>query len=115
MKNLEQYLLEVAEREKSATPGPWHVVDETEAHKYSISFWDIDSQGQECPRSDRSNNRRYTVSPEKNKSGWETDSGHHSYCLYERDAKFLAHAREDIPKLLTIIKKLKAESFQKNE
>lgn len=84
---------------EAATKGPWFAVNGDE--KTGPRIWDQAAcavGGNLSPESEES----WTVSTRPGAAGWNTDGGYSSYAIGRPEAEFIAHAREDVPKLLAI-------------
>jgi len=85
MTTIEQRLREIEERASKASPGPWRAIREASADETACGY---DLYSLDGPT-------------------W-LEEGDYAY-LARNDAEFAAHARDDIPWLLSLIRELDAE------
>lgn len=78
MSKLEKYLAEVEARVNSATSGPWECVENSVSHDFYVKSTD-----------------GHCLLIALSRTGREVES-----------SEFIAHAREDVPKLISIIREL---------
>lgn len=81
------WLDELQEKAEKATPGPWFACG-PDAFYCETDKWESEN---------------WTVSPEKDVHGWQTDSGYSGYSISESNAKFIAAANPETVKLLVKI------------
>ena len=82
----------VLKLDKKATRGPWFSVS-PDARGYEFDHRDDESWTSEG----------YTISPDKNKPGWETDGGYEGYSLSKNNCDLIAEYRTAAVKLAKIL------------
>ncbi len=85
-------LAAIKQRCEQATPGPWRAVGPIDPKKHNYRMIEAYSAEEDRPGGD-------------DPWGWIADLGRST--LGERDAEFIAHAREDVPALLARIGQLR--------
>lgn len=83
----DEQLAAIRNRIEAATKGPWGIP----------------------PR--RSNSTKFWLQPYKDRGDWQWTYRGFITCFFERDAEFIAHAREDIPALLGEIERLRKLAY----
>lgn len=78
MQFTKQELIELLEKAKKATPGPWYSIGDTGKSDFRSDDWD-DGWGYGV----------YTVSPDPERPGWTTN-GSESHGIDEKNANFIA-------------------------
>jgi hypothetical protein len=83
---------EIERRAQAATPGPWFATNTRNSRRDgSLSEHEYGK-------------RPHTVSTDPEEAGWEHDGGCDGYGISEVNARFIAHARTDIPALIAAVR-----------